>query len=55
VQQPLPPTERLLYSFASEQDLALWNVFTDKDFGGQSTAELSPSRDETVRGRFVSH
>ena len=49
VQNPYPPVDRLLYSFSSAEDLAHWNVFTDQQYGGQSTAKLVLSGDELVR------
>ncbi|EIE21937.1 NADH:ubiquinone oxidoreductase complex I intermediate-associated protein 30 [Coccomyxa subellipsoidea C-169] len=47
--------ERLLYQFASAEDLTQWKVFTDREYGGQSTAELSlfsESRDGTATASF---
>jgi hypothetical protein len=48
VQNPYPPSERLLYSFGSAQELARWKVFTDQEYGGRSTAELTLSPDAEV-------
>ena len=48
VQNPYPQGERLLYSFASQEDLKLWTVFSDKQYGGKSTAELTLSGLEPV-------
>ncbi|CAL8471552.1 g11094 [Coccomyxa elongata] len=55
VQNPYPAAERVLYQFASAEDLGKWKVFTDEEFGGQSIAELSSSsntRDRTATAEF---
>ena len=52
VQNPYPPSERLLYSFGSAQELARWKVFTDQEYGGRSTAELALSAEAEVVLRF---
>jgi hypothetical protein len=48
VQNPYPQAERLLYSFASQEDLKLWTVFSDTEYGGKSTAQLELSGSEPV-------
>lgn len=48
VQNPYPQAERLLYSFGAKEDLKLWTVFSDKEYGGKSTAELVLSESEPV-------
>ena len=48
VQNPYQEGEKLLYSFASQEDLKLWTVFSDQEYGGKSTAELALSGSEPV-------
>ncbi|KAK9803259.1 hypothetical protein WJX72_001399 [[Myrmecia] bisecta] len=43
VKDPYPPSSRQLFRFKSPEDLAAWNIFTDQEFGGLSTASLSSS------------
>ena len=40
VQNPYPEAQQTLFQFSSPADLALWNVFSDAEYGGKSTAEL---------------
>lgn len=54
MQNPYPAAERLLYHFASAEDLARWKVFTDRVYGGQSIAQLSLSSN-TCNGTVSSH
>ena len=48
MQNPLNEGEKLLYSFVSQEDLTAWTVFSDQEYGGKSTAELSMSDSESV-------
>ena len=48
VQNPYQEGEKLLYSFASQEDLKRWTVFSDQEYGGKSTAELALSDSEPV-------
>ncbi len=48
VQNPYQEGEKLLYSFASQEDLKRWTVFSDHEYGGKSTAELALSDSEPV-------
>lgn len=50
VKNPIPPSEKLLFSFKNEKDLARWSTFTDQEFGGQSEAKLALSDNTPVRG-----
>lgn len=50
VQDPIPPSEKLLFRFKTPQDLATWNVFTDQEYGGQSEAAITMSDSKPVRG-----
>lgn len=50
VKNPIPPAEKLLFTFKNEKDLARWNTFTDQEFGGQSEAKLALSPNTPVRG-----
>lgn len=50
VQNPIPPSEKLLFTFKTESDLARWSTFTDQEFGGQSEALLTLSPTPPVRG-----
>lgn len=50
VQNPIPPSEKLLFTFKTESDLARWSTFTDQEFGGQSEALLALSPTPPVRG-----
>ena len=49
VQNPYPQAERLLYSFGTTEDLDLWTLFSDKEYGGKSEAELTMAASEPVR------
>ncbi len=49
VQNPFPPAEKALYSFAKPEDLKLWSVYTDATLGGSTSAALNPSRTDAVR------
>lgn len=42
----LGASSSLLFKFASQQDLSQWNVFSDKEHGGKSEAELHLADDE---------
>lgn len=44
VKNPNPPAKKLLFAFNTDQDLAVWNVFTDQQYGGQSEASLTASQ-----------
>ena len=44
----LGASSSLLFKFASQQDLSQWNVFSDKEHGGKSEAELRLADDEPV-------
>ena len=46
------PEERMLFRFASEADLAIWDKFQDSDVGGKSTVSLNPSLDDPVRAHM---
>ena len=48
VRNPVPPTEAVLFRFQTEKELARWKVFTDQQYGGQTTARLDPSTAEPV-------
>ena len=48
VQNPYQEGEKLLYSFASQEDLQRWTVFSDQEYGGKSTADLALSASEPV-------
>lgn len=48
VQNPIPPSEKVLFSFNTEKDLARWSTFTDQEFGGQSEASLALSQTSPV-------
>ena len=48
MQNPYPKAERLLYSFGTAEDLNLWTVFSDKEYGGRSEAELIMAASEPV-------
>ena len=50
VQNPIPPSEKLLFTFKTEKDLARWSTFSDQEFGGQSEASLTLSQAPAVRG-----
>ena len=50
VKNPIPPSEKLLFTFKNEKDLARWSTFTDQEFGGQSEAKLALSETTPVRG-----
>ena len=50
VQNPIPPSEKLLFTFKTEKDLARWSTFSDQEFGGQSEASLALSQTPPVRG-----
>ncbi|KAK9832142.1 hypothetical protein WJX74_000518 [Apatococcus lobatus] len=43
-----PPSEQLLYRFASAPDLDRWRVFTDSEWGGSSTATLAHATADTA-------
>ena len=49
-QNPIPPSEKLLFTFKNSKDIARWNIFTDQEFGGQSEAALALSDNPPVRG-----
>ena len=44
----LGASSSLLFKFASQEDLSQWNVFSDKQHGGKSEAELRLADDEPV-------
>lgn len=50
VKNPIPPSEKLLFTFKNDKDLARWSTFTDQEFGGQSEATLALSDNTPVRG-----
>lgn len=50
VQNPIPPSEKLLFTFKTDKDLARWSTFSDQEFGGQSEASLALSQTPPVRG-----
>ncbi|GAB4817331.1 hypothetical protein N2152v2_004377 [Parachlorella kessleri] len=45
VQNPYPEAQQTLFQFSSPADLALWNIFSDAEYGGKSTAELRLSEE----------
>ena len=49
VKNPIPPSEKLLFTFKNGKDLARWTTFTDQEFGGQSEAKLALSEKTPVR------
>lgn len=53
VRNPYPDFQRTLFEFTSPADLALWNVFSDSEYGGRSTAALQLSQEEPVRRLVV--
>lgn len=48
VQFPIPSTEKQLYDFQTEEDLSRWTIFTDRDYGGATTAGLQLLGDPEV-------
>ncbi|DBA75841.1 hypothetical protein WJX77_010736 [Trebouxia sp. C0004] len=56
VQNPIPPSEKLLFTFKTEKDLARWSTFSDQEFGGQSEASLAlsqtPAETACFSGRY---
>ncbi|KAK9834154.1 hypothetical protein WJX81_003453 [Elliptochloris bilobata] len=52
VHNPLGEEERTLFSFGSAADLQRWNVFSDSQQGGNSTAALIPSAEHTGTASF---
>lgn len=56
VNNPYPPTEKLLFSFATPSDIARWRAFSDAEYGGSSTAQLARCEDDkeaaTFSGRY---
>lgn len=42
VQNPYPPAEKALYTFASKEDLAPWSLFSDATLGGDTHGVLEP-------------
>lgn len=53
VRYPFPEAEKVLYTFQSRDDLARWKIFTDQEFGGRTTAILSPMAEPPVCGTLV--
>lgn len=55
VRNPFPDAQQTLFQFSSPADIALWNVFSDSEYGGKSTAALQLSEAEPVcpRGGFT--
>ncbi|KAL4564761.1 hypothetical protein LXL04_028832 [Taraxacum kok-saghyz] len=36
----LPPSERFIYNFSSEEELKKWHLYSDSEYGGLSSAAL---------------
>jgi hypothetical protein len=47
VQNPYPPAEKALYSFASREDLKRWKLYSDATLGGGTFGALEPSDEPT--------
>jgi hypothetical protein len=41
----------MLYQFKNQEDLRIWNVYSDSQLGGKSSAVLQPSPETPVRQR----
>lgn len=50
VQNPYPPAEKALYSFASREDLKRWKLYSDATLGGGTFGALEPSDEPTDKG-----
>ena len=48
VRNPFPPSEKVLFRFQTDKDVARWKVFTDQDYGGRTTACLQSSQQHSV-------
>ncbi|KAL4518110.1 hypothetical protein Ndes2526B_g01456 [Nannochloris sp. 'desiccata'] len=51
-QNPWPEKQRMLYQFGNQEELTMWNVFSDSQLGGKSTAAIQPSSDTPSAAEF---
>lgn len=49
VRNPYGEAERVLFSFTGKNDLKNWNVFSDSEHGGSTSAALAMSADHPAR------